>query len=330
MLAAKAQWNYSEFAASWLHGANMLVRTGTTTVADFEAVPELLADARPAAPLRVISLLEMTGVKSRRAPSDILREAIAWIDSLPGNTPRTGLAPHAPYSTNPELLRLSAATARERRWPLSVHLSESAQEFEMFTHARGAMFDWLRRNGRDLSDCGLGSPVQHLERNGALTENLLAVHVNVLAEKDAALLGRRKVSVAHCPRSHDYFRHGPFPLRELTRAKVNLCLGTDSLATVRKMGRANLELSLFEEMRAFANAHPDVPPKKILQMATVNGARAVGLAAHAGEISAGAFADLIAIPFAGKASAVHSAIVQHRGHVVASLIEGRWAVAPAT
>ena len=53
----------------------------------------------------------------------------------------------------------------------------------MFTHARGEMFNWLQRNDRDMSDCGLGSPVKHLARNRALGENLLAIHVNFLAQR---------------------------------------------------------------------------------------------------------------------------------------------------
>ena len=57
-----------------------------------------------------------------------------------------------------------------------------------------------------------------------LGPNLLAVHVNLLAQGDAALLGRRRVNVIHCPRSHDYFRHPPFPRERLAKAGVNLCL----------------------------------------------------------------------------------------------------------
>src|SRR5882724_3271622 len=75
LIVAKSQWNYSEFAESWLNGARMLAQTGTTTVADFEAVPELLPEVWHATPLRVISFLELTGVKSRRQPAAILREA---------------------------------------------------------------------------------------------------------------------------------------------------------------------------------------------------------------------------------------------------------------
>ena len=325
---AKSEWNYSEFAESWLRGARMLVRTGTTTVADFEAVPELLPEVWDATPLRMISFLEMTGIKSRRHPGSILRDATERIDSLPAGRSRARIAPHAPYSTAPELLRLSAETARERRWPISVHVAESAPEFEMFTRASGEMHHWLKRNQRDMSDCGLGSPVQQLHRSGALCANLLAVHVNYLAAKDAALLGRKKVSVAHCPRSHAYFKHAPFPLRELARARVNVCLGTDSLASVETTRRQTIELNLFTEMQTLAAAQPQLAPKTILQMATLNGARGLGMSGQVGEISVGAFADVIALPFAGKLKAVHETVLNHRGDLAASLIDGQWAVAP--
>ena len=325
---AKSEWNYSEFAESWLNGARMLTRTGTTTVADFEAVPELLPEVWDATPLRMISFLELTGVNSRRQPASILRDATERIEALPAHRSRARIAPHAPYSTVPELIRLSAEAARERNWPFSVHVAESAPEFEMFLHARGVMHDWLRRNQRDMNDCGFGSPVQQLQRNGALCENLLAVHVNYLAPKDAERLGRKKVSVAHCPRSHAYFKHAPFPLRELTRAKVNVCLGTDSLASVDKKARQAIGLNMFTEMQTLATAQPQLAPKAILHMATFNGARALGMSGQVGEISAGAFADVIAIPFTGKLKALYETILNHRCDVAASLIDGQWAVAP--
>lgn len=328
MLATKAEWNYSEFAESWLRGARMLLRTGCTTVVDFEAVPELLPDVWSATPLRVISLLEMTGVKSRRNPRMILEENLAQIARLPGGRCRPGLAPHAPYSTVPELLRLAAGFSRLHHWPLSIHISESIQEFEMFTKGRGVMFDWLRRNQRDMSDCTLGSPVQHADACGALNENCLAVHVNYLAKGDAKLLASKKTSVAHCPRSHYYFRHEKFPFKTLARARVNICLGTDSLATVYKTPRQGVELSMFDEMRTFAGTHPQVSPQKILQMATANGARALGLAGQSGELSEKTLADVIAIPFEGKIKTAYDAVINHRGEVTASLIDGDWAIAP--
>jgi len=328
MLATKAGWNYSEYAESWIHGAHMLAKTGTTTVADFEAVPELLPDVWSSTPLRVISLLEMTGVKSRRDPRAILQDNVDHILTLPGGRCRPGLAPHAPYSTPAELLRLAADAARQRHWPLSIHVSESVQEFEMFQQGQGIMFEWLQRNKRDMNDCGERSPLQHLDRFSVLSDNCLAVHVNYLADGDAKLLARRKTSVAHCPRSHTYFGHEDFPFNTLTRAQVNICLGTDSLATVYKTPRQKVELNMFDEMQAFAAKRPKVAPETILRMATMNGARALGMKGEAGELSKNALADLITIPFDGKIKDAHEAAVHHKGDVLGSMIDGGWAIEP--
>jgi cytosine/adenosine deaminase-related metal-dependent hydrolase len=324
----KASWSYSEYAQSWLHGAKMLLRTGTTTVADVEAVPDLLPQVWEATPLRVISLFEMIGLTRRRTPEAILRETVDRIAALGATRSRAGLSPHAPWSTLPELMRLSAREARRRRFLLCTHVAESAMEFEMFTRSRGEMFHWLKRSTRDMSDCGSGSPVEHLKRCGALGRNLLAIHVNYLGKQDAQLLSRHRAHVVHCPRSHYYFRHEAFPLRRLLKAGVNVCLGTDSLASVVKNRRQTIDLSMFEEMRALAARQPHLPARKILEMATLNGARALGFAGQIGQLSPGAWADLIALPFAGKLAEVCDAVVGHRGDVTASMIAGRWAIVP--
>jgi len=326
--AYKAAWSYSDYARSWLRGAHQLLKTGTTTVADIEAMPDLLPEVWEATPLRIFSFIEMTGIKSRRPPGEILREAVQMIDSLRHPRHRAMLSPHAPYSTRPELLRLTAATARRRNWRVSTHIAESEQEFEMFQHARGAMHHWLKRNERDNSDCGLGSPVAHFARNKLLGENVLAVHVNYLARGDATLLARNRTHVVHCPRSHDYFKHTKFECERLANAGVNICLGTDSLATTRKSGKQKPELDMFAEMRLFADHEKSAAPEEILCMATVNGARALGLARKIGELSKRSFADLIALPAPGKLKDLPEAILAHTGNVSASMIEGRWAIPP--
>lgn len=326
--STKAEWEYADYRESWLRGASMLLRTGTTTVGDIEAVPDLLPGVWQATPLRVTSFLEMTGIRARRAPETVLREAVDKIAKLPTGRCHAGLSPHAPYSTLPELLKRCATAARQHRWPVTTHVAESREEFDMIRHRRGEMFHWLRRNERDMSDCGLGSPVQHLHRVGLLRPNLLAVHANYLAPGDAELLARKGVSVAHCPRSHAYFRHRRFPLRRLLRAGVNVCLGTDSLATVRKRLRQPIELSLFEEMQEVAHREPWLRPKRILAMATLSAARALGRTGQVGEISKGSRADLIAIPYTGSPAQAWEAVVQHQGWVTASMIDGQWASVP--
>ena len=327
ILALKAQWSYADYALSWLHGAKMLLARGVTTVADIEAVPELLSEVWTATPLRVLSFLEMTGIKSQRPAAAILREAEAKILSLRSSKRDVGLSPHAPYSTSPALLRLTGRTARRNNWRVTTHVAESAAEFEMFMYRRGPLFDWLKPQ-RDMNDCGHGSPVQHLARNHLLGPNALAVHVNYLWDNDAHLLGETGTHVVHCPRSHAYFGHQRFPRLELSAQGVNICLGTDSLASAKRERGERLELDMFAEMRALAAKSSDLSSPEILQMATLNGARALGLEGKLGELRAGSFADLIAIPFDGTGKDVYDAVLRHGGAVSASMIDGKWVIAP--
>lgn len=328
MVAVKATWTLDDYAASWQSGAAMLLRHGTTTVADIETIPELIPSAWRQTPLRVISFREMLNVRSRRPAAEIVQQAVNdWLGVSDGEG-RLGLSPHAPYTTTQELLEHSARAAQRRGWRLTTHVAESEQEFEMFMYRQGALYDWLKSQ-RDVSDCGHGSPVQHLERCGYLDENLLAVHVNYLWRHDAALLARNRVSVAHCPQSHDYFQHLRFPRAELEGAGVNLCLGTDSLATTRQKNGRPAELNLFDEMRAFAAKNPHVAPENLLRMVTTNAATALGLSGTIGELSPGARADVIAVPFSGGARDVLDQVVHHTGPVGAMLIDGRWVTPPA-
>jgi cytosine/adenosine deaminase-related metal-dependent hydrolase len=291
-------------------------------------MPDLLPEVWDATLLRVFSFLEMTGIRAKRDPKEILREAAGKIDSLTHARCSAFLSPHAAYSTLPELLRLTAGLARKRKWRVTTHIGESQEEFEMFQRGKGKMFDWLKRNERDNSDCGLGSPVKHFARHKMLGENLIAAHVNLLAHGDARLLGKHRVHVVHCPRSHAYFRHPPFLRERLANAGVNLCLGTDSLATTRKTGKQKPELNMFEEMRQLAAADKAVSPAEILRMATINGARALGLSGQTGELSENCAADLIAIPDGKTTGYIYETVLTHTGNVIAGMIDGRWTIPP--
>jgi cytosine/adenosine deaminase-related metal-dependent hydrolase len=111
---------------------------------------------------------------------------------------------------------------------------------------------------------------------------------------------------------------------------VNVCLGTDSLATVLKPRHAGASLDMFAEMRAFADSTPGVSPQQILRMSTTAPARALGQAGRVGEISAGAAADLIALPLESMDLDPYAAVLAHHGPVLASMINGRWVIDPAT
>ncbi len=324
ILAAKSAWSDDEFRASWLAGAHHAVSTGTTSVANIESMPGMAGALRPNTPARVHSFVEMTGVRSRRDPGDVLREAMGFVDAWTTASGRggAGLSPHALYSTLPRLLERVPAAAHGRGCRVTMHVSESREEFEMFMYRRGAMHEWLRSQRPD-DDCGHGSPVRLLARHGLLAPWFVAVHVNYLWDGDARLLGDAGTHVVHCPRSHAYFRHQRFPAAELAAAGVNLCLGTDSLAsTLPDPCGAAPELSMFDEMAAYVAHDNTVSPAEVLAMATVHGARAIGLAPGAGTLSEGAPADLCAIPDTTPSMDVHEGIVGHRGKVLGTWIDG--------
>jgi len=323
IVALKASWTVRDFEASWQAGAKMLVQNGTTTVLDSEAVPELLPAAAGQTPLRVLSCMELISVRPGRSAAELLADATARVAGWTAE--RRGLSPHAPYTTSIDLLRGAARETAERGWLLSTHVAESAEEFEMFAQARGAMYDWLKSQ-RDCSDCGARTPVEHLDTAGALSAGLLAVHVNYATAGDITLLARRGVHVVHCPRSHDYFRHQRFSYGAMHEAGINICLGTDSMASVHKRAVEAQQLSQFAEMRVFADEFSAVAPEEILRLVTVNAARAVGLRSEIGELTPNARADLIAIPSTTRDP--FEAVLQHRGAVMASMIGGHWCIPP--
>jgi len=327
IVALKAEWSYTEFAESWVRGAEMLLHSGTTTVADVEAVPELLPEMWQTTPLRVISFRELINLKPRPTAEELVRHAAGHWAAIPQSEGRLGLSPHAPYTTNAELLGVAAHEARQRKWLLTTHVAESEQEFEMFMYRHGPLYDWLKSQ-RDMSDCGQGSPVRHLERADYLCDNLLAVHVNYLWRDDAAALAKYGVSVVHCPRSHQYFRHLLFPRHELADAGVNVCLGTDSLASVSKVHGKAPELNMFAEMKTLARIEPELAPQGILEMATTHPARALKREGELGVLGEGARADVIVVPFSGRSETVHETLVHFEGPVRGSMIDGRWGVAP--
>ena len=326
IIALKAGWGYADFAQSWLHGAKQLLRSGCTTVADIEAVPELLPEVWTATPLRVLSFLELISVRRRTRPATLVRQAVQKIRSLLPGRSQAALSPHALYTTNPELLKLARRTSRRAGWPLTMHVAESGPEFGMFCHGRGAMFDWLRKNGRDMTDCGARSPVQQLAHLKLLDPRFLAVHVNHLAPGDAKLLARARAHVVHCPRSHAFFRHAPFPFAELHDAGVNLCLGTDSLASIGKDGRRKPELDLFAELRAFAAQQPGFSPEEFLDLVTRNSAAALGLRGKVGEITRRAHADLLVLRSGAPAESAAEAVVHSVPKISGVMIGGEWAI----
>lgn len=299
--ALKRQWSAPQFAASVSNGLIAACRSGTTTVCDIASSPAHL-DLMAAAPMRVLSCLELIDVAGQ-VPDE---SHWAWGE---------GLSPHAPYTASAALYQRARAWCGRHRRIFTTHLAESRDEEAMFRNGRGPLYERLAALGRPMSDCGRGSSVALLDRLGVLRGALVA-HVNCLADDDIGRLARAGSAVVHCPSSHRFFNHPPFPLERLRRAGVAVCLGTDSAAS-------GATLDMREEMRHFLSAFPAARPDDALRMATQVAAEALHRPGVTGTLAPGAKADLIAVAVGNRAPNVAEAVIESRGAVRLSVVNGK-------
>lgn len=196
------------------------------------------------------------------------------------------VSPHAPYSVSEELARSLAQMSKRLKIPLAVHLAETLEEREMLERGQGALFDFLQSLGAVPDSWrapGIG-PVKWAARCGLLGPSTYAIHCNYLDEEDMDLLQRSETTVVYCPGSHAFFSHAPYPLEELLRRGINVCVGTDSLAS-------NDSLDLLRELRRVHHLHPGISASSLFQMIGRNAAKPLGSAGNLGAIAPGMAAD---------------------------------------
>lgn len=208
---------------------------------------------------------------------------------------RVGVSPHAPYSVSDALFEATAAYARSESLPMAVHIAEGEDESLLVCDATGVWADGHRRRGIAVEHRG-ASPVRVLERTGVLAERPLLIHCVRVDGDDIALMARHDCAVAHCPASNAKLAHGIAPLAELLAASVRVGLGSDSVASNNRMDlldEARLAILL---QRARTGRHDIIPATAALELATIGGARALGLDAEIGSLEVGKSADLAAFP----------------------------------
>jgi cytosine/adenosine deaminase-related metal-dependent hydrolase len=310
--AEKAGLSNDDYLDSINTGFVEAKRFGTTTIANLTAFPELISKIQ--APIRTLWFAEMIDVRQPERAKEIVDHAVDLLRSVEHG----GLAPHAPYTASANLYRYAEEVARRQDFLLTTHLAESSEEMQMFVHRRGPLQDFLAGIGRDTSDLKGLTPIEQLSAVCTLDERWLLVHLNELLMSDFELLAasRGKPQIVHCPRSHKYFGHSRFPFEKMRELGLNICLGTDSLAS-------NSDLSLFAEMRALQESESAISPEEILEMVTVNSARALRFADKVGQIRPGLLADLIAIPFNQTRKHVFTEIVAFEESVSWMMIEGK-------
>jgi len=257
-----------------------MIRSGITCFNDMYFYPEEAGRAALAAGMR--AALGMICIEFPTAyasdAQDYLHKGLAMRDALK-HEPLLSfcMAPHAPYTVQDASFERIVTYAEELQVPIHLHVHETLHEIEESVQRHGVR------------------PLERLRRLGVVGPGLVAVHAVHLEENEVELLAGCGSHVAHCPSSNLKLGSGVAPLARLVAAGVNVALGTDSAAS-------NNRLDVLQEMRTAAllakgsTREPTViPADAALRMATLGGARALGLEGTIGSIEPGKQADLVAV-----------------------------------
>lgn len=223
-------------------------------------------------------------VPDARDADEALRKGVALFDDLKHH-PRITIAfgPHAPYSVADDKLEGIRVLVAEMDAGIHMHVHETAHEVQ----------EALRKHGE--------RPLARLARLQLLGPRFQAVHMTQVDDDDLALLTEHNCSVIHCPESNLKLASGFCPVERLWEAGINVAVGTDGAAS-------NNDLDLLGETRtaallakAVAGSATALDAHRALRMATLNGARALGIDEHTGSLEIGKFADLVALDLSGLA-----------------------------
>jgi cytosine/adenosine deaminase-related metal-dependent hydrolase len=272
------------------------LRAGITTYAD-TCDSGVAFDAMLEMGVRGIMFQEVFGPDPATCDRSLveLTDKIAALRQRQTTLVRVGVSPHAPYTVSDPLYAAVANYARRERLPVAVHIAESEVERELVERGEGIFADGLRRRGIHIAPRGRSS-IEILERAGILETRALLIHCVRLDDDDIDLIARRRAPVAHCPVSNAKLGHGTARVLEMLAAGITVGLGSDSVASNNKMDMLGEARAAVLAQRARVAKHDVLCAKDVLALATLGGARALGLEQEVGSLEVGKSADLAAFP----------------------------------
>lgn len=281
-----------EYVAAARRGLAACYAGGVTTIADTGdtgAAIQVLAEAGGSG----LAYQEVFGPDPGQAVESlsVLRARVTALREWSGDRVRIGVSPHAPYTVSGPLFRAVSAWSQAESLPLAVHIAESPAETAFLADGSGPFaMAWEARGIPLPRPLGL-SPVAWLAEHGVLTERTLCIHAVQLGPGDIDRLADSSAAVAHCPLSNQAHRHGAAPLEAMLQAGIRVGIGTDSEVSV---GR----LDLLAEARA-ARSQTRLTADAMIELCTLGGARALGLASETGSLRTGKWGDCVVIRVRG-------------------------------
>jgi cytosine/adenosine deaminase-related metal-dependent hydrolase len=232
---------------------------------------------------------------------DSLRRKLAGHREAASSLVRVGVSPHAPYTVSDRLFEAVTALAAEMSLPMAVHIAESEDEDNYVRDGAGPFADGHRARGLDVG-ARAATPVALLERLGVLRRRPLLIHCVRAREADIRVIAHARCPIAHCPASNAKLGHGIAPLNEWIEQGITVGLGSDSMASNNRMHLLEEARLAMLADRARRPGRPALPALRALELATIGGARCVGLGAEIGSLEVGKAADFAAFPLAEMAA----------------------------
>ncbi len=314
LIAAKKGLTHSDYRRAATQNINSLIQTGTTTVGEIcthGVSPSLLKRSG----LRGIVFDEII----RMGPKD-LKVKVARSQLRRSHLLSPGISPHSPYTVSESVLRAISSFSQKEHARFAMHIAESRGEIKLLQQKKSGLEKIYEFAKWDPSWAPKSvSAFAYLKKIGFLSPHLIAVHAVQTTDDDIKLLRQSRTSVAHCPRSNKELSVGKMPLRKMLEAGITVGLGTDSLAS-------SPSLNMWDEMRyAYKIHHRDgVSAEDILRLATIGGAKALGMASEIGTLETGKKADLIAVPLPKKNTGdFHADLLKETKSCIMSVIDGR-------
>ena len=318
----------SDIVSSVMSGIAESHRSGTTTVAEIAAADWTGASLPQPSPnlviFRELYTLAKDEIDHQVALGRAHLEKCEISGHKSGPSVLCGLSPHAPYTVHPSLFHRLVQLACEFRAPLAMHLAESEAELQFLDRQAGECVEMLRRAGfwRDgIFPRGV-RPLDYLQTL-AQSDRALVIHGNYLSETEVMFLSQHPhLTVVYCPRTHAYFGHPEHPWQRMLERGASVALGTDSRAS-------NPDLSLWNELLFLHQRYPTFDPGTLLELSTMRGAQALGLADRIGTLTVGKRADVTIVAFNGStAGDPYSLLFDARNQPVGTMQAGQWVVRP--
>ncbi len=312
----KKNWSEKEYRLSIADGIKKNLEAGTTTVVDITR-NGLSFDELIKSKIRKTLFFEVIDFNPDTASNTIENFKCQITDIDTNDLLSLGIFPHAPYTVSEELYKCCVKISKELGINIATHISESKDEVELLTKGTGYFVTLLKNFDmlRNWKHPGL-RPIDYLKNIGFLKKGCILIHCNFLSDNDIDLIEKSESNVVFCPRSHKYFQYEDHPFLKLKDRRINIALGTDSLAS-------NDSLSILDEMKFLRNHYKGVKPQEIFHMGTIAGSIALGMNDRIGRLEPGYYADIAVVEFEKKYNNIYEGIFSNSSECTLTIASGK-------